>query len=238
MLKGARPPAGGYAAQVRSQLTKIVVGAVSLLAFVAAGQWARSAYGVQWSPASLRDFVQGAGIWGPLIFILLLALRPLLVIPSQLLLISAGVCFGTLAGALYAALGITLGGVFAFGFTRWMGREVVLARMPSGLRSSLENGGRFTAPALLFVGVAYPIGPILWFCIGAALTSIALPSFVVTIFAAGFVRAATYSFFGSSLVDAEFSEMVMGAVLIGAVAMLPLLHPRLRAHVRRLLREP
>ena len=222
---------------MQPQTGKILIGAIFLAALVAAGQWARSAYGVEWSAASMREFVKGAGLWGPVVFILLLSFRPLLVIPSQLLLISAGVCFGTLAGALYAAVGITLGGIFTFGLTRWMGRDAVLSRMPTGLRSMLESSGRTPALAFLFLGTAYPIGPIVWLCVGAALTGIALPSFVVTIFAGGFVRAATYSFFGSSLVDAEFSEMMLGAVLIGAVAMLPLLHPRLRAQVRRMLRE-
>jgi len=222
---------------VQPQTGKILIGAIFLAALVGAGQWARSAYGVEWSAASMREFVKGAGLWGPVVFILLLSLRPLLVIPSQLLLISAGVCFGTLAGAVYAAVGITLGGIFTFGLTRWMGRDALLSRMPSGLRSTLESSGRMPALAFLFLGTAYPIGPIVWVCVGAALTGIALPSFVVTIFAGGFVRAATYSFFGSSLVDADFSEMLLGALLIGAVAMLPLLHPRLRAQVRRMLRE-
>ena len=109
--------------------------------------------------------------------------------------------------------------------------------MPSGLRATLEGGGRNAALALLFLGTAYPIGPILWFSVGAALMGIALPSFMVALFAGGFVRAATYTFFGSSLVDADLHEMILGAVAIGLVAMLPLLHPRLRAHVWRLLRE-
>jgi len=222
---------------VQLQTAKILAGTLLVAVLIGAGQWARRAYGLEWSAASLRAFVQGAGVWGPLVFILLLSLRPLLVIPSQLLLISAGICFGTVQGALYAALGITLGGVFNFGVTRWVGRDAVLARMPSGLRSTLEGGGRNAALALLFLGTAYPVGPILWFSVGAALMGIALPSFTVALFAGGFVRAATYTFFGSTLVDADLHEMILGAVAIGAVAMLPLLHPRLRAHVWRLLRE-
>jgi uncharacterized membrane protein YdjX (TVP38/TMEM64 family) len=222
---------------VESQPRKIALAAVTLTVLAGAAQWARSAYGLEWSPASLRDVVQEAGIWGPIVFILLLSLRPILVIPSQLLLISAGVCFGTFEGALYAALGITLGGVFAFVLTRWMGRDAVLARMPPRVRTTLDSGGRTAAPALLFLGTAYPIGPILWFAVGAALTGIALPSFVVALFAGGFVRATTYAFFGSSLVDAQLYEIVLGGLAIGAVALLPLLHPRLRAVLRRMIQE-
>lgn len=218
-------------------MRKIVAAAGALVAVTAAASWARSAYGIEWSPAALREFVQRAGLWGPLVFILLISLRPILVIPSQLFLISAGICFGTFAGALYAAAGITLGGVFAFGLTRWIGRDAVLTRMPSGLRTTLENGSRMPSLAILFLGTAYPVGPIIWFAVGAALTGIALPSFIVTVFVGGFVRAVTYAFFGSSLVDAEVHEVLLGGAVIGAVAMLPLLHPRLRAQVRRLLSE-
>jgi uncharacterized membrane protein YdjX (TVP38/TMEM64 family) len=222
---------------VQLESGKILVGAMLLGALAVGAYWARTAFGVEWTPASLREVVQRAGIWGPIVFILLLTLRPILVIPSQLLLISAGICFGTLEGAVYAAVGITLGGVAAFGLTRWLGRDAVLARMPSGLRSTLENGRSAPALGILFLGTAYPIGPVIWFSVGAALTGIALPSFVVTLFAGGFVRAATYTYFGSSLVDADLYEMVLGALAIGAVAMLPLLHPRLRAQIWRLLRE-
>jgi uncharacterized membrane protein YdjX (TVP38/TMEM64 family) len=227
----------GYAGGVQPQSRKVVLGAVTLAVLAGAAQWARSAYGLEWSPASLRDVVKEAGIWGPIVFILLLSLRPILVIPSQLLLISAGVCFGTFEGALYAALGITLGGVFAFALTRWMGREAVLAHMPPGVRHTLDSGGRTAVPALLFLGTAYPIGPILWLAVGAALTGIALPSFVVSLFAGGFIRATTYAFFGSSLVDADLYQIVLGAIAIGAVALLPLLHPRVRTTLWRMIQE-
>ena len=222
---------------MQPQSRKVVLGAVTLAVLVGAAHWARSAYGLEWNLASLRDVVKESGIWGPIVFILLLSLRPILVIPSQLLLISAGVCFGTFEGALYAALGITLGGVFAFALTHWMGRDAVLALMPSGLRSTLESGGRTAAPALLFLGTAYPVGPILWFAVGAALTGIALPSFVVALFAGSFIRATTYAFFGSSLVDAQLYQIVLGGLAIGAVALLPLLHPRIRATLRRMIQE-
>ena len=219
------------------QTRNLVAVMAYLAAAMGAAAWARSAYGVEWSPAGLREIVDGAGLWGPLIFVLLISLRPVLFVPSQLFLISAGICFGTLEGALYAALGITLGGVLTFQLTRWVGRDAVLARMPPGLRGALDGGGRTPVLGLLFVGAAYPVGPVLWLSVGAALAGLALPSFAVTLFAGGFVRATIYAFFGSSLVDADFHEMALGAVAIGVVALLPLLHPRLRAYVWRLVRE-
>lgn len=219
------------------QTRKLVAVLACLLVATAAAAWARSAYGLSWSAGALRELVAGAGIWGPLIFVLLVSVRPVLVVPSQLFLISAGILFGTFEGALYAALGLTLGGVLAFELTRRVGREVVLARMPSRLRGMLEGGGRTAALALLFVGAAYPVGPILWLSVGAALAGIALPSFVAALFAGGFVRAATYSYFGSTLVDAGTHEMLLAGAGIGVVALLPLLHPRLRAYVWRLVRE-
>lgn len=219
------------------QKRKAVAGILLLGLLLACAQWAKSAYGLEWNAASLRALVERAGIWGPILFIALISVRPVLVIPSQLFLISAGICFGALQGALYAAIGITLGGVFTYGMTRWVGRDVVMARMPPGLRTTLEGGGRQATLALLFLGSAYPIGPILWLCVGSALTGIALVPFMGALFAGGFVRAATYAYFGSSLVDAELHEMVLGGLAIGVVALLPLLHPRVRGWLVRLLRE-
>ena len=223
--------------RLASQKRTAVALVVALALLAGCAQWARSAWGLEWSAASLRALVERAGIWGPILFIAMISLRPVLVIPSQLFLISAGICFGALAGALYAAIGITLGGVLAYAVTRWVGRDVVMERMPPGIRSTLEGGGRAATLAVLFFGSAYPIGPILWLCVGAALAGIALPPFVAALFAGGFIRAATYAYFGSSLVDAELHEVVLGGLAIGIVALLPLLHPRVRAWLGRLLRE-
>ena len=219
------------------QKRKVVVAVLFVALLVGCAQWARAAWGIEWSAASLRALVEQAGIWGPIVFVALISLRPVLVIPSQVFLISAGICFGALAGAFYAAIGITIGGVLTYSVTRWVGREVVMERMPPGIRTVLEGGGRSATLAILFFGTAYPIGPILWLCVGAALAGIAVLPFMAALFAGGFVRAVTYAYFGSSLVDAELHEVVLGGLAIGAVALLPLLHPRVRAWVGRLLRE-
>ena len=219
------------------QKRKIVVAVLLVALLVGCAQWARAAWGIEWNAASLRALVEQAGIWGPIVFVALISLRPVLVIPSQVFLISAGICFGALAGAFYAAIGITIGGVLTYSVTRWVGREVVMERMPPGIRTALEGGGRSATLAVLFFGTAYPIGPILWLCVGAALAGIAVLPFMAALFAGGFVRAMTYAYFGSSLVDAELHEVVLGGLAIGAVALLPLLHPRVRAWVGRLLRE-
>lgn len=215
-----------------------VLAAVAVAGALAAGAWwARSTLGIEWTPAALRDLVQGAGLWGPVLFVVLISIRPVLFIPSQFFFVTAGLCFGTLAGALYAALGVTIGGVIVYGLTHWFGRDALLARMPIGVRGLVEGGGRMAALAVLFVGTAYPIGPILWLAVGATLTGLALPPYVAALFAGGFLRAATYAYFGNSLVEAQMHEMILGAAAIGAATLLPLLHPRVRAEIRRVLRE-
>ncbi|CAG0952563.1 hypothetical protein MYXO_00289 [Myxococcaceae bacterium] len=212
--------------------------ALVVLALLMMGaHWAKGSFGVEWTAASLRDLVERAGIWGPVVFVALLSIRPVLVIPSQLLMIAGGICFGGFAGALYAAFGITIGGILAYGVTRWIGRDLVLERMPAGVRSALEGGGRFATLGVIFAGSAYPIGPILWLCIGAALAGVTLVPFTLVLFSGGFIRAALYAYFGSSLVDAELHEILLGSLAIGAVALLPLLHPRVRSWLGQLRRE-
>lgn len=216
---------------------RILLGLVALAAVVAAAAFAREAAGVDVDPVSIRAFVDGFGLWGPFVLIAMIGLRPVLLIPSQVLLVAAGICFGTVAGALYAAVGLMFGGLTGFAFARWVGRDVVLARIPPGLRGLVEGRGQVAGLAFLFVATAYPVGPIFVYAMAAALAGMTLVGVAAALFAGGFVRAAAFTFFGSSLVEADSTRMALAALALGVVLLVPLLHPRARAWALRVLRE-
>jgi len=214
-----------------------VVGVLVAAVVFALAAWGRRAAGIEVDPVSIRAFVQGYGLWGPAVLILLITFRPVLFIPSQVLLVAAGICFGTWAGAFYAAVGLMLGGLTGFGFARWVGRDVVLARVPPGIREVVEGRGQAAGLALLFVTTAYPVGPIFVFSMGAALAGLTVLGAALALFAGGFVRAAAFTYFGSSLVEAEPTQILLAGLAVAAVVLLPFLHPRARAWALRLLRS-
>jgi len=203
-----------------------------LAALVGGALWARKSLGLEWSVEGVRNLVDGLGIWGPIGFVLLVAFRTPLLMPSQLVLTAAGLCFGTLEGATYGALGLLLSGLFAFGVTRWLGAEALRSRVPRGLRRTLEAGGTRGGAALVTLATAYPVGPATLVQATAALTSMSWAAFVVAAGAGATVRATTYAYFGSSLIEGRWVHASVAAGLL-VLAFLPLAHPRARGWLRR-----
>jgi uncharacterized membrane protein YdjX (TVP38/TMEM64 family) len=200
------------------------IGIALLLALLAGAFMARRALGLEWSLDSVREVVARLGFWGPAVFVLLLGLRSVLFIPSQLLLVAAGVCFGILGGTIYGALGVTLSAVLAFGAARWLGREVLLAQVPPAVRGFLDGAGARSTAGIVFVGTAYPVGPVSAYHAGAALTGMPAWSFFAAVAPGAAVRAWTYSVFGSRLGDGDLHAVLLlgGALLLLAVPLLVL----------------
>ena len=62
----------------------------------------------------LLEWLDAQGIWGPLLFIVLMMLVVVFVLPGVLLTTGAGFVFGIVEGAAYVVIGTTLGAVLAF----------------------------------------------------------------------------------------------------------------------------
>jgi uncharacterized membrane protein YdjX (TVP38/TMEM64 family) len=204
-----------------------VVGLVALGLVVAGAVAGRHALGIEWSLDSLRALVDRMGFWGPAVFVLLLSFRSVLLIPSQILLVAAGVCFGIVAGTAYGALGVTVSAALAFAFARWLGREVLLAQVPPAVRGFLDGAGVRSAATVVFVGTAYPVGPVSAYHAGAALTGMPVWIFLLAVTPGAVVRAGVYTVFGSRLGDGDLHTVLLfaGALLLLTV---PLLLPSTR----------
>ena len=222
----------------RRSAARAALGLAVLGAALGGALWARDALGLEWSVASVRGVVEGLGFWGPVGFVLLVALRSPLLLPSQLVLTVAGLCFGAVEGAVYGGTGLLLSGLFAFSIARWLGAEMLRERVPGGLRRTLETGGRRGGPALLALASAYPVGPITLVHAAAAVTGMGFATFVVAAGAGSLARAALYAYFGNSLIEGRVAHAGVALALL-ALCLLPLAHPRVRHWLRAQLRaEP
>ncbi|MEW6490167.1 MAG: VTT domain-containing protein [Thermodesulfobacteriota bacterium] len=122
--------------------------AAAILGLAAVAAWALRRYGVwggdPWDPLTLRDWVTGAGVWGPAVFLAVATAKPLVVPYPVGLAWVAGGLFGTLpGGALVAAAGVTSSAVgYAVGMAgrRLAGRG--LPRPPADLLPEGEGAGR------------------------------------------------------------------------------------------------
>jgi len=204
---------------------------VGLVVFVAGGAILRNALGLEWSTEGVRSLVAEAGFWAPLIFIALLVFRLVLVIPSILLLPAGGLLFGTVEGAIYGTVGLTLSGLLNFGLVRYAGPAAFQARISSRFEGLLELArSRFGAIAVAVIS-GYPFGPITISHLGAAVAGMSLMSFLVAILAGSIVRATTFSLFGASLVESD--QLGWASFALAGALVIPMLIPRSREWLRR-----
>jgi uncharacterized membrane protein YdjX (TVP38/TMEM64 family) len=79
--------------------------------------------------ASFLEWVQGAGLWGALLFGLAYIPASVLFVPASVLTLGAGFVFGVARGTVIVSLGSTAGAAAAFMVARTVGRDWVAGRL-------------------------------------------------------------------------------------------------------------
>jgi len=182
----------------------------------------RRALDIEWTAESIRDFVAGAGVWGPIVYILLFAFRIAILVPSQFMLLAAGILFGATLGTVYGAVGLTISGLINFGLVRFAGADAIvnIASVTVAALTGLDEQAVARA-------TGYRGGPSTAIQLAAAITGMTLATFLFSVLVGALVRAATYSYFGNALLEGQ-SLFIAGA-FFAAAFVIPLLIPRSRA---------
>jgi uncharacterized membrane protein YdjX (TVP38/TMEM64 family) len=210
------------------RVRKWLVVSILSIGVIAFAVWARRSLGIEYDPLSLRELVLSLGPIAPVALIALIALRAAIGVPSQLVLIVAGLCFGTLLGTLYGAIGITLSGIATFLLARYAGRDAIEPRIPERVRPFVEQAGERPGAIFIAIGTGYPIGFITAYHALAGVTPMRLATFTFALAVGATARAATYTYFGSSLVAGGIRPVIEATLVIGVVLALPLLFARTR----------
>jgi uncharacterized membrane protein YdjX (TVP38/TMEM64 family) len=200
---------------------------VTLAVLIGASVILRRALDIEFSPESIRAFVADAGLWAPIVFIGLVAFRVAILIPSQLLLIAAGVLFGTALGTLYGAVGMTISGLINFGLVRYAGAQSIRDRLPQRFDGVFELARSRAGAGAVVIGTGYPVGLITAVQLAAAVTGMSFLTYGIAVSLGALVRAATFSYFGSALLDGR--ALVHGTAVLVAAMLIPLLFPSSRA---------
>lgn len=80
------------------------------------------------------EWVDGLGIWGPIVFMLGYMVATVAFIPGSLLTLSAGAIFGLGAGVLYVFVGASGGAIAAFLVSRYVARNAIEAKVAGNAR--------------------------------------------------------------------------------------------------------
>jgi uncharacterized membrane protein YdjX (TVP38/TMEM64 family) len=200
---------------------------VLVVVLFAGGRWLRAELGIELSAESIQAQVSRLGWTGPAVFVGLLVFRQFLFLPSLLVLSAGGVCFGALFGTVLGALGIVISAALVFGLARGIGRSLLRPRFGQAMQT-LERRVESAGPLLVGLATAHPtgpMGPIHW---AAGFSTLSVAAFFVVVALAAPVRAFAYAFFGSTLLAPGTPRFYAATLLLLAVALVPLLHPRVR----------
>ncbi len=178
---------------------------------------------LEWSVASLRELVERAGFWGPVLYVGILTFRFAVLVPSSILLTAAGLCFGAIPGALYATLGLSLSALLKYGVASIAGRDFLLRQVPERMRARLAVGSRRASAGGLGLVCAYPFGPKHVFQLAAILSGMSLLRYVAAVGLGASFRAGAFAGLGEALATGAGLLWITAGLL--AVGSLPLLVP-------------
>lgn len=204
----------------RAQVFKII----SLIILIIVIIWINRTYLVV-SPQDLRDWIVSFGWYAPVLYIILYTFRTLILFPSAIFNIAAGLAFGAALGTLYTVVGSIMSGVLAFWVSRMLAKGLVDLQWKGTWykvqRQMEENGFVYVLilrfiPVMNFDLVSYAAGAskirFLSYFWGTSL---------------GIVPATfAYSFLGSSVADPEILNFVLAGILFIIVLLVPLLFGR------------
>ena len=186
--------------------------------------WSRD----QWTAEAIAAWVEGLGVWGPLVFVGVYCLAPALFVPGAVLTLAGGALFGPLAGAFLSLTGATVGATVAFLLARYLAADWVehrLGRRVQEIKAGVEREGwRFVA----FVRLV-PVFPFNLLNYALGLTRLSVRPFAVTSWitmAPGALAYAYLGYAGREVVSggpALMHKGLLALTLLVAVARLPVL---------------
>lgn len=190
-------------------------------------------YRDRFDAAALQAWVQDAGAWAPLLFMLIYAVAAVLFLPGSVLTLAGGALFGPLLGTVYNLTGATLGATLAFLVARYLASDWVAARSGGRLKQLINGveaeGWRFVA----FVRLV-PLFPFNLLNYALGLTRIRFSHYLLATCVCMLPGAIAYTYLGYAGREAVgggeglIQKALLALALLAVVAFLPRMIGRLR----------
>ena len=184
------------------------------------------------SASEVRDRVDDAGPWAPVVFVFVSAALTVLFVPGPLLAGASGLLFGVGLGTPLSILSATLGAVMAFSISRWWAHDAVEHLAGPRLTAIREWIGDRGFRSVLYARIA-PGAPYNAVNYAAGLTPILLRDFALATMIGCSPRAFAYTALGGSITNLDSPEAIIAFVVIVLMAVIGLV-PIVRERRRRL----
>lgn len=207
-----------------------------LVALFAVGAFALDRYAPALSdPAALRAYVEGFGIWAPVVFVCLQAAQVVVApVPGQVVVLLGGYLFGTVAGVTYSLVGATLGSAVAFWLARRYGRRYVERVVTESTLARFDRLTRNNAVPALFVAFLVPGLPDDVLCFVGGLTEVPIRRLVAVAALGRLPSFLLVSVIGGELAGGRVAvAVVLAAALVAVAGLSYLLRDRLLGRLER-----
>lgn len=163
-------------------------------------------------PADVRDIVLSFGWWGPLIFMLIYAIGPIIFLPTSVLSLGAGLAFGVWPGVLYILFGATAAAVTGYVMARLFGRSVLKVEnypWSEKLFSQMEERGFL----YVFVLRLIPLVSFDLLSYAGGIAKVRFKSFLLATVFGMIPGTLAYSFLGASLASGSVTTIFIAALV-------------------------
>ncbi len=190
----------------------------------------------------LQRWLEQAGWWAPVAFIVIYSLGTVFFLPGILLTAAGGVIFGPYWGTFYNLTGATIGAAIAFLVARYLGADWVMQRLGKRARRLMDGvnqeGWRFVA----FVRLV-PLFPFNLLNYALGLTRIPFWHYVLASYVCMLPGAIAYTWLGYAGREAvaggegAIRNIMLALALLGIVGFLPSLVARIRRGPMKTVKE-
>jgi uncharacterized membrane protein YdjX (TVP38/TMEM64 family) len=158
----------------------------------------------------LDAWLEGLGIWGPIIFILVWIAACVFFLPGLPITIVGGLVFGALWGTVYSSIGSILGATAAFLVGRYAARGMVegLVQKNAVLRK-IDDGVKQQGWRMLMITRLVPIFPFNAQNYVYGLTKISLPTYFIVSWICMLPATIAFNFAAGSVRTGQFGKMFL-----------------------------
>jgi uncharacterized membrane protein YdjX (TVP38/TMEM64 family)/rhodanese-related sulfurtransferase len=191
-------------------------------------------YRDRFDAAELEAWIHQAGIWAPIVFMLIYALVTVLFLPGSVVTLAGGALFGPVLGTFYNLTGATLGAALAFLISRYLASDWIADKAGGRVRQLIKGvegeGWRFVA----FVRLV-PLFPFNLLNYALGLTRIRFLHYSIATYVFMLPGAIAYTYLGYAGREAIgggeglIQKILIAVALLAVVAFLP----RLIGNMRR-----
>lgn len=165
----------------------------------------------------IRAFIESKGSLGPLIYVALLTVLPLLLFPDSIIVIAGGMAFGLYWGTLWTSIGSLLGGMISFYIARYLGKDFV-QKYTRDISLVKGRDGKVSGFFLILILRLIPLFPFKVVSYSAGLTNVRALDFAVATVVGSLPGIIVYTNLGDKSTDMNSSSFYVSiALLVGLI---------------------